>query len=995
MIFKKTLKDIITIFIISTTLTTACFESAFALSDRTKETRYSVTTRDDGVKIFESSIGGLNILPYLSETSGGDLSVELSNPYCLSYTAIYAIVMYAGNWAVRLTATGILLNMAVIIYGIAASKFNKYEICGADWLNWGSNEDVDATALSNIKRYYPSKGAFGGSRKFRVQECVSDISKCTSDLVDKSFISKSGRTRLNINDKAYRERIYDGEEVANTNCRDPREEAKGYDVNQDLVARGETPYQLYYMRGFEKGNYACDRFLVGKQEEGDEFDQAYDCCVEASRSVCIRQKTGLLSDVKFCSIDEKICDFNGVEIEIFAGEDGTNDKYCARTYSLCPYNFNFQHGTEKKLSFDSSATTDGSDGVTVENECYDASNDETLSCQGRIKNFYQYNRHCTMVEEYVEVPEDINESYPPYVDKSCINFVGSSHNHIDGDYKSYNGYDKMFKTYNSFTAPIAECLTETLKNFLFNKAGHTICQKEGERPNSEETCPGGVYVTKGDDLFKVQSISSPTMTLLSRIHTLIMLTLVLMITIYGFNLLTNVDKFHRRDMVIMLLKVVIVVAFSADDWWYKQIFQFTYGFSNTLSTITGKFGFDDTKSAKKESSDTGDSLLGSDEEYIKYDGCYFGDPQNLLTDENTTIYLSNNYSAYPVDRRYVAFFDTLDCKINKYLGVGMGLDAPNIMMMLGISLIWPFNIGIYLAVATLLLAFFAINFAIKAVYIFVVSSVAMALMLYLAPIMIPCILFRRTHKIFQNWLKNLISFALQPMVLFLFVGMAITVMDKYTLGDGLFVGSGMNKELVCGYACISDAGTVIDYTNSRGSSVLTEFTETCTSGEENQILDLKRNSVLCFLNNMTSSPWALLQAFGIFIPILKDIFLSDVLSFLRVAFLFFILTQVLNTIPGIAANLTGGKELPGTKAGDPFELYKKAVDITKALSRGFKGAVSKYGGGFTKWGYDKINKLKDYVSENNEAKERAEKRGNGPQGNGGDVGVEKTEQKTN
>ncbi len=1000
------------------TFTFAIIGNAFAIVDNPIEQTYTVNQLSDGVMQFKSSLPNLKPLPWIagSKDFNGDLSIELSNPYCLAYTAAYIGFMYIGEAKLKAAASVSLVTAAAVIYTIASNKYKSLELCGADWLVWGTNDEGSASLLKNIREHYPVKGPFKGSRKFEVINCMQNtekcIKRCTGDggcradfdkkyqeisnspeyandsaareaaisierekynkciseiscVLDTKFLAENGgRTYLTINDRLYRERIYDGEEVANSNCTDPREEALLYDVNRDRAQKGQTPYQLYYMRGSNTGNYACDRFLINKEQDGDKYDEAYQCCVKASKSICIKDKKD--DKVKFCKADDKLCQVGSITLEIYKSENGDYGKYCARTWSLCPYNFNIQKGTEQTLAFKKNVTTvlaqrkidsscqdsdcaNSADNTScynkkcrtvekkvpsVDDECFDSANNESLSCQGQIRNFYQYDRHCTTVEEYTPVPANDLSSYPPFIDKACINFVGSSHN--TSGYTKYNGYERMFKTYKSFTAPVAECLSETLKNFLFNRAGHTKClgstQNPNEKPDMYGKCKTGYLYSEGDDLFQVGKIDAPASKLLGYIHNLIMLAVTLMITLYGYNILINSGKLQRQDVMMAMLKIVIVVSFSASNWWYDQLFRFTYGFSNTFSALTSKIGFDTTQDVNGN--------------YIKYDGCYFGDLNDILdkdSDSAVPNIENNNYIYYPINRRYIAFFDSLDCKITRYLGYGVGLDAPNLMMLLGVSFIWPFNIGIYLAVGTLMMALFVINFAIKAVYMFVASAIGIAIMLYVSPLIIPCILFKKTKGIFDKWLKNLISFALQPMVLFAFVSMALTIMDRYTLGEGIFTGSGVDRELVCGYSCIDKSTQqVIDYTDERSALVRTQFDTTC--GQDNSIVDLKRRSVLCFLSKMTTTPWSLLNSLGLFFPLLSDVVLSDVVMFLRVAFLFFILTKVLDTIPAIAANLTGGKDLPKTNAGDPLANAKKIATFANTIKRGTKNLGQKIGG---------------------------------------------------
>lgn len=1009
---KSFFRNFVFIFIAIATFTLGNMTSVFAIVDKPTEQIYKVTQMQDGTLQFSSSMPSMRILPWF-DGNPGDLSIELGNPFCIAYIAAYSLAMYAGNIKVKIAATAALVAGVSTIYGVSYYKFKDFEICGADWLVWGSYDDAGASALSDIKTHYPELGAFNGSRKYDVIQCTKNFTECAEKCVnrqkciktyteavgqgsisddpafdeahktlvsclgenscnfDLSFLERDGgRNYLNLNDRIFRERLYNGEEIQNINCSDPREEAKKYDVNQTRVSAGKVPFQHYYMRGYMPGNYACDRFLAEKEKDGDVFDEAYQCCIKASGSICIKDKMSASVElrgerVRFCNSNSQYCTMDEFIFEIFKSKTGEPGKVCARTWSLCPYNFNIQKGTEDTLAFNKELKSENitENGVLkvvnrVVDECYDYANDTSLQCQGRMKNFYQYNRHCTIVEKWIPKPVD-NTAYPPFIDKACMNFVGSSHNTTG--YTQYAGYEKMFDTYKSFTAPIAECISETMKNFLFNRAGHTKCIPTAGNPNGKPNmygkCTDGYVYTEGEDLTEAVGIESPTVRLLSFLQSLILVTLVLMMSLFGYYTILNSGKMDRKGMVMLLIKVAIVLSFSASGWWYDQLFRFTYGFSNTFSAITAKMGFDSTMDAKGK--------------YIKYDGCYFGDINDILNKnvaESTPNIEENNYYLYPANRKYVAFFDGLDCKITRYIGYGVGTDAPTLLVFLGASLIWPFNIGIYLAVATFLLAIFVITFAIKAVYIFIASAIGMAVMLYVAPIMIPCILFDKTKGVFNKWLKNLLSLALQPMIMFAFVSVSLTIMDKYVLGDGIYTGSGINRELVCGYSCVSaETGAIIDYTSERSSGAKQKFNNIC--GADNEMVDIKRNSVACFLDQMTTTPWAALQSFGLFIPLLVDLFLSDVIMFLRVAFLFFILTKVIGTIPGIAGNLTGGRDLPGFghKAGDPFVGAKRLSSFFDTIVRGGKGV-----------GKNLANKLKNAGSrkkddEGNEGDE--EKRG--------------------
>ncbi len=904
---RKFFRQICFLFLIVVILCTTIVGNSFAIVDIPTEANY-IVKGTNGDQEFETSMPSLRWWPYFDTRTDveGDLSIELGNPFCLAYMAGFFAAIYA-NVATKPAAIGALALTAAEIYNVARQKFEDFEICGANWLVWG-NQSKSAT--NNVKTYYPEFDAFKGSKKRTVIDCIKDRSQC--DQITKNFMG--ARKFFNITDRVFRERLYDGEEVVNNNCKDPRTQRTTYDVS--------GTGQLYYMRGFTQGNYACDRFLkADAPEKTQQFKDAYDCCVKTSKSICITDKMSAPIETRssrsfFCDIDNKLCTYDAFIFQIFRSEEGEKGVYCGRTWSLCPYNFNIEKGSEKSSYFDKTVRKRG-DSIIVDDPCFDKTNNMALLCSGKRKNFYQYRRHCTIVEKWIQ-PDDYDDiDYAPFIDKACINFVGSSHNTVE--YKSYNGYHKMFNQYKSFTAPIAECITETLKNFLYNRAGHTKCLTTGGFSDDFGNCTHGYEYQEGDNLLDVKGIVDPVSRLLGYIDGLIKLALTIMIVLYGYGILVNSVKLTKKDMILMLLKVVIVLTFASSFWWRTQLFRFVYGFSESFSALTSKLAFDDT--------------LDIEFNLIKYDGCYFGDINNILgkrPGQETPNVENNNYYNYPSSRRYVAMFDSLDCKIHKYLGYSVGKSLPNVLYVIATSIIWPFNIGIFLAVASVMVALFVISFAIRVVYIFIAASIGLALMLYISPIIIPCILFPSRKKMFDSWLKQVLSYSLQPLFLFGFISISLVIMDSYVLGEGIFTGSGPQRELICGYVCKgTDDDTIVSY----GDNV-----SDADCHEDETLIELKNKSVLCLLEKATATPFTVFNSIGIFLSFLTDLQLSDLIMFLRIAFLFFILNNVSKTIPSIASNITGtNTNLPGlSEKADPFALATKLKGMGGVAQRIFK-----------------------------------------------------------
>ncbi|MDR0423091.1 MAG: type IV secretion system protein [Rickettsiales bacterium] len=980
--------------------------NAFALKDMATEQIYDPKDLGGGSYLFgETKMPNLMYMPYFgigdSAFFNGDMTIEIASPFCVAYAAAFLVAMNVGNLEVKFAAVLTLVALVSIIYGIAFSKLKDLELCGADWLVWGY-ETNESIAISNINKYYPTFGAHRGSWAWISEKCVKNLDDCIAWCnkrgiklggamnsgkvihmnceVDGTCLTEGGgslapcylyteflnengtmRDYLDMRDKLYRQYYYGGVEIRSDVCVDPRIEAKTYDVNngygKDNYKENGFPKQLYYFRGTETPNYACDRFLVDKLDPKydnmsvDSPSHPYQCCVnESRRKVCVYDhrntpvagSAGSDTPAKFCDIGNTLCSINGIILQLTPGTGV--DKYCVSTWSLCPYNFNLQKGSEKRLEFEFEVSTSNNT-LTVNDPCQskikvgDEEQVETLSCKGQPKNFYQLDRHCVYLS-----PADTNldeaETYSPYFDKACINMVGSSHNTVS--YSTYSGYRRASGRYSSsFSAPLVECFTETFKNALNNVAGHTRCNDPNEIPGDDESCVSGAVFIKGERFDETGTYTSPIAKLLKLLRTLILDAMVIMLMLYGLKVLMDMGKFEMRDLYIMMIKITIVLGFSYDIFWSRQLSQMVYTFSDWI-----------TSNVTKVTIDTDTDLRGN---LIRSDGCYFGNVADLigsLDEWKLQEIPNNNYASYPSGRKYVMFFDTLDCKVSKWLGMSMLGNTSKIIKMVAMTFIFPFNLGLFMLVGSLVFVFFVVNFIIKAVYSFVGASMSLFMYMYLSPLMIPCILFKKTKPFFDAWVKSIVSNIITPIVLFIFLSMSLAIIDQYLLGEAVYVGSGRDKQLMCGYACFQkrvsgyDGGTgyletrrmLIDHVDSRdiNSDSFKEKQNACYNVADGgtEWVDLKENSFMCFMNELNAHPFSPLQALGVFITQLGDVKSSDLAMIVRCAFLLLILNAVLTSLPSVSRALVDSNDMAtSTIRSDPFDLALKAYKMANTAKR--------------------------------------------------------------
>ena len=421
------------------------------------------------------------------------------------------------------TTTGVLSLEATVAMLFAISEIADYalknsRVCGSNWIG------------PNTKKYLNNNPIY----KKKVQDEVENY------LEDPLLKSK-----LNFNDKYYREWYYNGEETEdNPDSDEVCEDVSQEKINYDSLGANATQYprQKYYMRGLETGNFNCKKYdlFPGQNDPRDgslltnerlaEYRKAFECCKRRSEQyICIEY----LGEKKFCRGGSK-CEMKGIHFEAKTIDNGR--LICAQSYSLCPYNFYLGGGSESCDYYQDGMRNEKSgryEMITVENVkagiCASKSEIRNPDCTynikaGRCRNYCQYLRHCTIANQTYQYKSGISSAY---FSEACLNFVGDSQNRIA------HGTGFIAGSARHFSAPIAQCIKETLENVFYNRAGHTRCLLDTDVPNSSKICENGNDYKKGDQV-KNESFFTKIQRLL---HGAVQMTLTLSIVFYGMKIL--------------------------------------------------------------------------------------------------------------------------------------------------------------------------------------------------------------------------------------------------------------------------------------------------------------------------------------------------------------------------------------------------------------------------------------------------------------------------
>lgn len=353
-------------------------------------------------------------------------------------------------------------------------------------------------------------------------------------------------------------------------------------------------------------------------------------------------------------------------------------------------------------------------------------------------------------------------------------------------------------------------------------------------------------------------------------------------TLYG----SAIDK---KRLYSYIVKIGLVVFFAIGDGWQMGFMNGVLGASSFIA----------------------DSVFKNDESgpANKLDGCQF--PRFNYADTNSdTKYTSN--LGYPRGKEYLRVWDTLDCKIGRALGFGPEVSVPNLFLMI-LGGFFTGGLGIVFFLAAFAFAFFMLSITVRAIHIFLLSTTSVILLMYVSPIAITAAMFERSKDIFAKWRSNLIGFTLQPMILFCYLGIVVTIFDKIVIGDVTFSAS--------------------DPADPHGRS---------SPKAINCVGDAADTSLYCIFRVANIKTFDGFEALGIGVPMIASMNSAKLQTIIRAGLLMFILMQFLEKISTFSAALVGGDGL-SSDWGSAKKMASKSYGALRGIQQRGMGLAKKHG----------------------------------------------------
>lgn len=398
----------------------------------------------------------------------------------------------------------------------------------------------------------------------------------------------------------------------------------------------------------------------------------------------------------------------------------------------------------------------------------------------------------------------------------------------------------------------------------------------------------------------------------NNVKDLVLALIGLVVIFWGFNMMLlgrSLGNLKRGDWLWLPIKVCLVLYFAIDvpmDF----IFMWVWDGSKELT-----FYFVRAIIASSDAAGGGGHLFDN-----RYNYCNYFDVTSLANYDVPQ--LINNVTNVP---QTYAVWDTIDCRILKYFGVGYHSYDPTAInringvpqvLFLGASSVFATGMGLPILFLTVIYLIFLLQVVTRFAHVYIMAFLAYVLLFYISPIVIPLALFETTKGIFMKWVRMILSLAIQPILLITFLMIFLNFVDAIFYGGNRDFGEFGTADPP---NIATDATPVADRTNLIAYNAFDGTADVRGGGARRECDDTE--SLACLLATTTISRRPLIDAkvFEIF-EISEPIFSvagQDRLLFMQLLLmcaLFLLFSMLLGVMEETSKTLSGGA-FPGGAVG--------------------------------------------------------------------------------
>lgn len=276
------------------------------------------------------------------------------------------------------------------------------------------------------------------------------------------------------------------------------------------------------------------------------------------------------------------------------------------------------------------------------------------------------------------------------------------------------------------------------------------------------------------------------------------------------------------------------------------------------------------------------------------------------------------------------------------------------------------SLGLFIGGIGFFIVYTLIFTVIRVVFLYLMAVISITFMVIIGPMFIPLVLFKVTRQYFDHWVGLLVSFTLQPVIMFAYVACMIIAFDKAIFsGSNSLVGTiagpsaqpnnfSLNQYLDDSKAVKRDGFGIeakvddslkksenllpADKNNAIGGMVMRDQSQTSSSGKGPS----QNGKVMAQNLPLNQIDWKkLAEAQGIQEKDLMKKMMTSIIFVALVAYVFF---GMLKNIPSISFDLAGSESTNLTQALGANPLAGAGQDIASALKGGVERLLGRGGG---------------------------------------------------
>lgn len=278
---------------------------------------------------------------------------------------------------------------------------------------------------------------------------------------------------------------------------------------------------------------------------------------------------------------------------------------------------------------------------------------------------------------------------------------------------------------------------------------------------------------------------------------------------------------------------------------------------------------------------------------------------------------------------YLSMWDSIDCRIIQYFGFDFQQVGTELLIVgsgfFNLILYAFFAFDIFFMIMSIIFGLFFLSVTIFFTHIYLIATVALAILVYMAPLFVPFALFPQTKSYFNKWVHLVMSYILYPMIVSAFMAMMLTTFDTAMYGTCTF----SSESITLG------SRTTTSYSIELPDSS-TEACQNYSSTESCQ--QACKDSWGYLFGGYAGNTYNSVSVIFFDVLMLKSGVASDLFNGLLVLALFSVLYyQFVQTLADFASDITGAPSMAGM-AAKPTQLFDKTIGTATHLAK----AAAKY-----------------------------------------------------